>query len=337
MIYSLAEYSIDRARAVSLRPHALAYDNINISSSIFSEHGPHTISKAQSGTFAVIYEPENARLEDMRLLPMINNLRQSSPLIITDLCPSVESMLSYMTQTAVNIVRILTKYVKGFENQLDASLQHIPRRSLSLGHKTVFHPLKASTIEETSIDGNLLVHNDIYTVELKRSPDELNDIAIPSFDDQLTNARIRGGQHLRKKDISSWERREVFQLAFGTFHLVMNLLWNVRETHRGSIGQTGSLTYFFSILEETRLGGEPPDYHTLLSAMTQIIHGLILNAWRMECGYTSLDEFASTNPSPGELLQYAHRIIKHHTVTQSRTDPIDSKTPSKDLETGATL
>jgi hypothetical protein len=174
-------------------------------------------------------------------------------------------------------------------------------------------------------------------VQLKRSPAELTDFAIPSYNDQLTNARIHGGQHLRKKDVSSWERREVFQLGFGTFHLVMNLIWSVLETHRGTVGRIGSLAFFFAPLEKARLGGEHPDYHTLLSALKQILHGLILNAWQAECGHPSLRDFASTNPSPEDLLQCAHKIMKKYTVPQPQTHHIDAKAPPKDLGTGTSV
>src|ERR1700761_6176092 len=34
LVHSLAEHSIERAQAASLQPHILAYDNINVSSSI---------------------------------------------------------------------------------------------------------------------------------------------------------------------------------------------------------------------------------------------------------------------------------------------------------------
>ena len=336
IIHALADHSIERARDVSMSPHILAYDNVNISSSIFVEQGPKAMSKVQSGTFGVIYELAGAcaASEDMRILPMMTNFQRSSPLVISDLCPSLDSMRSYAAQSAVNVVHILTTYVKGFDSQLlDASLQHTPRRPLPAGHKTVFHPLRATTIEEASIDGNLLVHDDIYLVQLKRSRDELSDFAIPSFNDQLTNARIRGGQYLRKKDVSAWERREVFQLAFGTFHLVMNLLWSVLETHRGSVNRTGSLAFFFAILEKARLGGEHPDYHTLLSALKQILHGLILNVWQMECGFPSLRDFAEAGPSPDEILQCARRILKKYTMPQLRIGNLDTKTPPKDLET----
>jgi hypothetical protein len=337
MVQALADRSIERAMAVSLRPHALAYDNINISSSIFVEQGPNTMSKVQSGTFTVIYELLNARAEDMDIEPLMENLRRSSPLVIADLRMKPEAGLSYLTQTAVTIVQILTQYVKGFEaQQSDVLLQHHQRRSLPVGHKTVFHPLRASTIEEASIDGNLLVHDDVYVVQLKRSPDDLNTTAIPTLNDQLTNAWIRGGQNIRQKDVSHWERRDIFQLAFGCFHMVMNLLWSVLKTHRGKLNQTGSLTHLFAILEKTQLGGKQPDYHTLLAALKQILHGLILNAWLTECNHSSLASYARSSPTPQDLLDCAHRIIRKYAVlsTDSIFEPTSAKAPPKDLDSG---
>ncbi|KAN0128819.1 hypothetical protein V8E53_013406 [Lactarius tabidus] len=113
----------------------------------------------------------------------------------------------------------------------------------------------------------------------------------------------------------------------------MNLLWSMLETHCGSVGCIGSLSFFFVLLEKAHLGGEHPDYHTLLSAMKQILHGLILNTWQAECGHPSLQDFASANPSPEDLIQCAHKIIKKYTVPQPGTNHINKKAPPKDLET----
>ncbi|KAI9449898.1 hypothetical protein BJY52DRAFT_1192215 [Lactarius psammicola] len=335
MVQALADRSIERAKAASLLPHALAYDNINISSSIFVEQGPSAMSKVQSGTFAVIYELLNARAEDMDIKPLVENLRRSSPLVISDLRATSQARQSYTLQTAITIVQILTKYVKGFETQAsDVRFQHPPRRPLPLGHRTIFHPLQASTIEEASVDGNLLVHDDIYLVQLKHSPDDLDKMAIPTFNDQLTNARIRGAQQIRRKDLSSWERREIFQLGFGSFHLTMNLLWCILETHQGTLDQVGSLTHLFAVIEKTRLGGEHPDYHTLLSALTQILHGLILNAWHNECDCSSLDDFANAGPTPGDLLDCALQIVEKYTSPEPFLEQLNSKVPPKDLVSG---
>jgi hypothetical protein len=335
MVQALADRSIERAKATSLLPHTLAYDNINISSSIYVEQGPNAMSKVQSGTFAVIYELLNARVEDMDIKPLVDNLQRSSPLDISDLWMTSQAKHSYMSHTAITIVHILAKYVNSFEEQqTDAALQRPKRRSLPSGHKTVFHPLRASTIEEASIDGNLLVHDDVYLVQLQTSLDDLDKKAIPTFNDQLTNAQIWGGQHECQKDISPWERREVFQLGFGCFHLTMNLLWCVLETHCGTLNQVGSLTYFFAVLEKTRLGGKHPDYHTLLAALTQILDGLILNAWKIECDYPSLNDFAKAAPTPGDLVACAHQIIDKYASPGPVIEDANSKALPKDPVSG---
>ena len=164
--------------------------------------------------------------------------------------------------------------------------------------------------------------------------------AIPTFNDQLTNTWIWGEQHICKKDVSHWKHCKIFQLAFGSFHLTMNLLWCIPETHWGSLNQTGSLTYLFAVLEKTWLGGEHPDYHTLLSALMQILHGLILDAWCTECDYSLLLDFAKADPTPQDLLNCGHRIFEKYAVPGPSTTifgPANSKAPPVDLESGARL
>ena len=120
----------------------------------------------------------------------------------------------------------------------------------------------------------------------------------------------------------------------------MNLLWCILETHWGSLNQTGSLTYLFAVLEKTWLGGEHPDYHTLLSALMQILHGLILDAWCTECDYSLLLDFAKADPTPQDLLNCGHRIFEKYAVPGPNTTifgPANSKAPPVDLESGARL
>ena len=208
----------------------LAHMHSHMTTSIYPPQ--FLLSKVQSGTFAVIYELVDARPEDMQIQPMIENLRKSSPLKLADCRPSITSLRSYATQSAVTIAQILMKYVPGFDTQKNNEvLQHKPRRTIPKGHKTVFHPIRATTIDESTVEGNLHVHDDVYLVQLDKKCDDLNQIAIPSFNDQLTNTRIRGGQIMRRKDVTPYNRRDVFQLAFGGFHLAMNLIWGILENH----------------------------------------------------------------------------------------------------------
>ena len=73
LVHSLAEHSIKRAQAVSLLPHVLAYDNVKISSLIFVEQRPNTMSKVQSGTFAIIYSMSSLVLVQGHACPFYDN------------------------------------------------------------------------------------------------------------------------------------------------------------------------------------------------------------------------------------------------------------------------
>ena len=326
IIDALAEHSLEEARkAVRIRPHALAYDNINLSTSIFVEQTANTPNKVQSGTFPLIYELMSAKLEDMKLEPILSRLKNSSPLKMSDLRPSKKSLESFIAQSTVNVVNRLVKYVKGFDYlKNNPLLQHPERRPLTKGHKTKYYCLCASTIEEASVQGNILVHDDVYCVQLKLDTDDpiINLQAIPTINDQLTNARIRGAQEMRAQDVSSWEQHRIFQIAFRVFHLVMNLIWALLQNHRGTTNDLGSLSHFFLILEKTRLGGEHPDYHTLLSTLMQILDGLLLNAWRTE--YGSLEDYAKSKPGPEAAItaKRCYRIerYKKQSVHTTRTD-----------------
>lgn len=328
IIFSINNFSIEQAKQVSRGPHAFCYDNVNLSTSIFVEQRPGAMSKVQSGTFPVIYQLEDVNPEHMKLAPMMENLKNSKPLRLCDIRPTESSASSYTFQTTINVSKILFKYIGGFGAQsVDPLIQHEPRRPLPNDRKTHFYPISVSTIEEASVTGNLHVHDNVYIEQLGRSPEDLNEYAIPSINDQLTNARIRGCQTLRAKDVNAYERRELFLLGFGVFHLVMNFIWILLHNHRGTITEHGSLSHYFSLLEKARLGNERPDYHTPLAALTQILEGLILNAWHSECGYPSLEAFAASNPTPDDILRIAQDII-HKYATPPKSSP-RTEAPSK--------
>lgn len=314
-ISSLASQCLELAIDVGSGIHVFCYDNVNLSTSIFVEQrGPSSPAKVTSGTFAVLYKVRNGNPDYMKLAPITERFKQAKILKFNhDLCPSRIQRTFFLFQLKVVVVRVLTKYVEGFTSYSELqSLQSKPRRPIPKGYITEQFPLRATTIEEATVRGNLQFHDDIYTTQLKRQIDRLSEYAIPSINDQLTNARIRSAQILRARDVNAWERREVFQLGFGLFHLCLNFVWALLHIHRGSLGDTGSLTYFFALLEKTRLGNDHPDYHTLVAALTQIFDGLILNAWRTECGYKSLSDFAASNPSAENLLKMAETIVQEY-------------------------
>jgi hypothetical protein len=285
------------------------YDNINISTSNFVEQrGSSTPAKVRSGTFGILYKLHNASPQDLALAPITSRFKDFKGLSSRDLCLSFEQVKILNHQFSVIVAQILCKYCKSFEKYArDPALQPIPRRQLPPGHKTQQYPLRATTIDESSIQGNLSVHENVYLVQLGLDTKTLSQNAIPSVNDQSTNARIRGGQVLRIHDVNPWARRDIFQIGFGLFHLCMNLIWALLHVHRGSLSQIGSLAYFFTLLEKTRLGADHPDYHTLLAALTQILHGIVLNGWQQELG--DFEDFAKTSPTAQDLLHRAQNVL----------------------------
>jgi hypothetical protein len=73
----------------------------------------------------------------------------------------------------------------------------------------------------------------------------------------------------------------------------------------------------------------------LLAALTQILHGIILNAWREECGHSSLAAFAESNPTPEQLLDMAQHILLKHTVPMKEADPPDEDSDDETIDDNA--
>ena len=78
----------------------------------------------------------------------------------------------------------------------------------------------------------------------------------------------------------------------------------------------GSLSYFFAVLEKARLGVEHPDFHTLKATLIQILEGLLLNAWQLQTGYTSLQNYAKSLPSAEDILETAKNILKNYATPE---------------------
>ncbi|KAF8551153.1 hypothetical protein OG21DRAFT_1513121 [Imleria badia] len=186
------------------------------------------------------------------------------------------------------------------------------------------------TIDDSYVSGIIAVINDVYINQLKMTHEELSDMAIPSINDQSTNARIRTAKAVRTMDVNPFTQLQCFQLGFGLFHLSMNLVWALLHAHRGSLNEPGSLSYFFAVLDRTRLDREHPDYDSLLATLMQILRGVILNAWKAECGYATLAAFSVSNPTPEQLYEIANKILCNHVtppLDPSRTqhvEPIDN-------------
>lgn len=274
-----------------------------------------------SGTFGVLYDLVGASAEDMRLSPILKRFRTAPPLDFgRDICQTDDQADGVWRQLRVGVVQVLLKYSDGFssyEDSLDPRLQHARRRSppFRQGIKTKQFPLRLTKIEENTIHNQPDIIVEFYERQLGLSGEsELADVAIPCYNDQLTNTLLRSAQVLRQNDVNALLRLENFQLAPGLFHLAMNFNWAINSTHIGTPTQLGSGSYIFHhVLKRSRLSNERPDYYTLQQALFETSDAIVLSGWTLQsrkCGFPTLAAFAASKPAPEELLRIADLVLE---------------------------
>ncbi|KAF8208262.1 hypothetical protein K438DRAFT_1961761 [Mycena galopus ATCC 62051] len=304
ILCNIGNYCIADARVLAHGPdgYLYNYDNVNLSTSIFVEQCSSSPAKVQSGTYTILYRLRNPNPLALHLPTILHRTQTATDLDFNrDLCPSFEQSRSSHHQFCSYIIRVLCRYEKSFESrQGNAELTSLPRRCLPTGYKTIQLPLKICTQEESLIKGNLAVHVENLVTQLGLTYDQLTS-AILSINDQATQSLNRGAKAIHMFDINFFLHCENFQLGIGLFHLCLNFAWALLNVHRSHVNHHGTLAHLFAILEKTCLGGQKPDYHSLVMALMQILDGLLLDAWRIECGYASLAEYAASKPSAASL------------------------------------
>ncbi|KAJ7016532.1 hypothetical protein C8F04DRAFT_1342897 [Mycena alexandri] len=318
LIGSTANFCIADARTLAHGPdgYMFGYDNVNMSTSKFVEQCSSAPAKVQSGTYFIIYPYLNPNPAALHLPTILLRAQNAPDLDFNNhLCPTFEQTKNSHHQFCSYVIRVLCRYEESFTPRQDElELQSPPRRALPDGHKTPQLPLKLCTLEESSIKGNLAAHVESHITQLHLTYAQLTK-AVLSINDQATQSLNRGAKSIRAFDVNPFLRCQMFQLAIGLFHLCLNLVWGVLHVHRGHINYPETLAHL-----------QHPDYHSLLAALMQILDGLILDAWRIECGYPSLAAYAASKPSSGDLRLMAAKILNTH-ATPTRT-PLDNPDPT---------
>ncbi|EIW79499.1 hypothetical protein CONPUDRAFT_34928, partial [Coniophora puteana RWD-64-598 SS2] len=291
MVNSLAAHCVRLAALVALGPHMLGYDNINISLSTFIEQRGllDTPYKVQSGTFGLIYElrgddpatPINpAHLDASGLIKRFMMAPSLDYKHDVQLTAAQTSILKADLQATI-IEALFRLFPDMFADELKNNDQLKRPVVLEYPHglKTAFYATRASTIEEATRAGNSKYLDELYRLEFGMTPSQL--------------------------------RREVFQVALALFHLVLNLIWAVHVKHQATVATTGSLSWFYALLEKSRLANPHPDYHSLLMALRQTLDALLIDSWRKilaRNGYSSVTAFAKSNPTAEIMKELADQL-----------------------------
>lgn len=319
----VADQSVANASVLSSESHVASYDNLDVAGSEHVEQRKDAVSKVRPGCFYLMYVPHGvADRSHMFLAPIVENLCKAIPLHITDVSQTRIQAESYFHQSIITIIHVLARHSTAFKDlDLLPDLKYKPHCKLPPNLKTVFYALRTTTIEEKSVQGNLDNQDNFYIEQMRRDAmdPELSKYAIPSYNDQLTNSRIRSCIAVRQGDLNFWLRRSVFALGIALFHMLMNLIWGIRIKHYGSRDAPGSLAYFFTLMDKKRLAGDKPDFYALSAALLQILDGILLAGWIQECGHPSLEHFAKSKPEPALLKEIASRILLRYCT--AKLDP----------------
>ncbi|KAK6969487.1 hypothetical protein R3P38DRAFT_2670762 [Favolaschia claudopus] len=307
---ALAVGNLRRAQTAARSGHALGFDNENVTLSEHVEQRPFAPPKVQSGTTSIIYLLRSLfDMATLRLLPILEQQRKAELITFnSDVRPTYSQMQSLRDDFRKSIVELLIHGNKNYDYvRTSPELQHTSYRPPPPGYKTQEFVLRTTTIDEATTEGTIQVCENIYLDQLQYDIHDLDDTAVPTYNDQKTNALIRSGQLQRRNDVSAILRLEHLQIAPGAFHMELNFSWMILRTHRGEGAEIGSLQYFIGLLAKTRLGSPKPDFETLVSLLMQVLTGAMHHYWEVEAGM-SLDALARSKPSASRLLDIAARI-----------------------------
>ncbi|KAF8162317.1 hypothetical protein K438DRAFT_1618478, partial [Mycena galopus ATCC 62051] len=311
---TLAKGQIRRAQLAARSGHAISWDNTHITLSTHVEQRTPAPPKVQTGTTQIVYGLRGVTNQSALELNPILDRRASAPLITfaADIRPTYSQCQSIQKHLCISIIELLLQNESDFEYLKNApELQHPQYRPPPPDHQTDEYVLRTTKLDEGSSEGSIQVNDNIYLDQLQFAIHDLDNTAVPSYNDQKTNALIRSARLLRIGDLSAILRMDHYQLAPGAFHVELNLSWLLLKIHRGNGADLGSLQYFIGLLAKVRLGSAQPDFETLVSLLMQVLAGAMLHYWEVECGIT-LKEFAKSKPSPTKLLDISTRIFNKY-------------------------
>ncbi|KAJ6473464.1 hypothetical protein DFH09DRAFT_953689, partial [Mycena vulgaris] len=324
---TLASGQIQRAQIAARSGHSISWDNTHLSLSVHVEQQTLAPLKVQTGTTQIIYDLRGLTDMEMLSLRAILERRANAGLITfaADIRPTRPQSQALHDHLSLSIVDLLIQNSAGFDYVENApELQHPSYRPPPADYATPEYVLRTTKLDEGSSDGTTQVNDNIYLDQLKFDLHDLDNIAVPSYKDQKTNALIRSAQLLRMGDLSAILRLEQYQLAPGWFHVELNQSWLILKIHRGEGADLGSLQYFIGLLAKVRLGSATPDFETLVSLLMQVLKGAMLHYWEIESGM-SIGELAKSKPSASRLLEIARRIFtKYASGVFNATSPIDN-------------
>ncbi|KAG6909113.1 hypothetical protein DXG01_001987 [Tephrocybe rancida] len=226
---------------------------------------------------------------------------------INDLLPDEKHRASLLHSAALLAVHALTQYGDGFSEYQDHPLFKIkPRRPLPEAHKTRIIPVVSTLGAQYTSKRHTAIIEEAYSTKLEMEESSFIDRVIPCINDAATNDAIRRAQMV-EVDNPSFDGLFSLQLGPGLNDIMRKMVKNALKNHsHGLSGLFGTINKSYLSL------GKPQDHDAALSALESIVTSSLLDCWRINCGYPSVEKYAASRPKPEAILVLAKKIIIKH-------------------------
>jgi hypothetical protein len=182
------------------------------------------------------------------------------------------------------ISRVLKKFfpreMKQSEDEAKIAPIAMPQLYKIQARASDMHTLATLEVDESTIDGNLIVLESLTTGQLGLTLEELADgRIIPVSGDQMTVTRITSGQFLRTRDFN--EHRMLWAKTLsGMLHTRMAMIHAIYLSHSGRPDgrDPASLSKFVKLLGRTKIREGCPNLNASQELLTQVCEGHILAA-----------------------------------------------------------
>ncbi|KAF8335505.1 hypothetical protein F5887DRAFT_1079146 [Amanita rubescens] len=209
--------------------------------------------------------------------------------------------------------------------------------------KTIQFPLIALDINPSTIAGNaqvitsLLQQDGVGDSSKNPSLNDVGNFAVLIAGDLLTGDRIRSLQDSRSDELTTWRRLDFLKFVMGLFHLKMacaDAIWRIfiKSFKKDNADRTSLIEMIRQIRpQETGKFTSGTTFRRMHEAIQHV--GIVLrqDCWRLKAKqkngtFTSLEEFAKSQPSWDELESMANELCLESVNRSDRISKLRSAT-----------
>ncbi|KAG5637000.1 hypothetical protein H0H81_006144 [Sphagnurus paluster] len=133
--------------------------------------------------------------------------------------------------------------------------------------------------------------------------------AIPCINDATTNDSLRRAAEAP----GATPAMRCLQFGPGLADVMRKMVKKLVKNHCPNPTMSEGLAGMLRVIDKAHLAhGRAQDYDEALSALDTILTGALMDFWRINCGYESLEAYAASNPAPADILALAKKIVVKH-------------------------